>query len=495
MLATLLAGCATRPLEDRDWYEVRTPHFEIVSSLSRDDTVQLVRDVERFHAAVEWMLGTRLPPPPVATRIYAFDGRGFSRPFDRRGVPGYLLQTLRGARVVLRTGDGWEQDASEQVLHDLVHYFLRNRGGFEQPLWFDEGSADFLSTVAVDGEKVDIGMMRRDYVQTLRSEQWMPLTEVLHVHETEGWGPRRTGTFLAESWAFVHYLNFGFERPGQGKKQLTEYFDRIEAGATSEDAVKAAFGMSKRALDRKLHDYTRAERIGSVGVALRGDPLAAPPELVPLSRSEAVTHLGWLSLDLERADRAQAFFEIALAEDPSAARAHAGLGAADAVRGRNDTAMEHFGRALGLAPEDALTQLDIGRFYHRRAIAAADAKSRAEYASLARTHYLKCAQLDGTIPEAVAMYGATFLLEGEDVKRAEKPLRRASEMMPASSEVRLLLARFHMMTGSTRAGRRIAVGVYTRSHDAATRRAAEELMNELPAGEMLQTPSPGRPTR
>jgi tetratricopeptide (TPR) repeat protein len=494
-LAALVLGCATKPLEDRDWYEVRTPHFEIVSSLSGDDTLRLTRDVERFYTAVEWMLGTRLPAPLVPTRIFAFDGRGFSRPFDRRGVPGYFLPTLRGAKIVLRTGDGWEQDASEQVLHDTVHYLLRNRGGFEQPLWFDEGSADFLSTVSVDGEEVDVGVLRRDYVRVLRSDQWMPLTEVLSVHDLEGWGPRRTAVFRAESWAFVHFLNFGFKRPGEGKQQLAEYFERIEAGTPSEAAVSAAFGMSKRALDRTLHKYARAERIGSVGVRLRGNPFDEAPKLVPLARADAVTSLGWLSLDLERADQAQRFFEIALAEDPRAVRAHAGLGAADAMRGRWETAMQHFGRALGLAPDDAFTQLDIGRYYHRRAIEATDAKKRAEYASLARTHYLKCAQLDGTIPEAVAMYGATFLLEGEEVNRAAKPLERASEMLPSSAEIRLLLARFHIESGRTRAGRRIAVGAYTRSHDLATRRAAEELMIRFPAGEVLNAPTSGQKPR
>jgi tetratricopeptide (TPR) repeat protein len=495
VIAALLAGCATKPLEDRDWFEARTPHFEIMSSLNHDDTLRLAHDAESFHAAVEWMLGTTLPASLVPFRIIAYDGRGFSRPFDRRGVPGYFLSTLRGAAIVLRTGDGWEQDASESTLHDTVHYLFRNRAGYEHPLWFDEGSAEFLSTVAVDGRNVDVGRMRRDHVQLLRDEQWMPLTEILKVNDLEGWGPSRQQVFRAESWAFVHFLNFGFERPQSGRRQLADYFERIEQGATTEQAIDIAFGMSKRDLDRKLHKYTRNERMGSVGVRLRDDLLDGTPELRPLPRAEVATRLGWLSLDLERSEQAQRFFEMALEDDPRAVRAHAGLGAADAMRGRWESAMPHFGHALGIAPDDALTQLDVGRFYHRRAIATGDAKQRSEFAALARSHYLKCSQLDGTIPEPVAMYGATFLLAGEDATRAAKPLERAGEMLPSSPEIRLLLARFYAATRRTRTMRRVAVDVYSRSHDTKTRRAAEALMSEVPPAEVLIAPSPGRDSR
>jgi predicted Zn-dependent protease len=90
------------------------------------------------------------------------------------------------------------------------------------------------------------------------------------------------------------------------------------------------------------------------------------------------------------------------------------------------------------------------------------------------------------------MYGATFLLEGEDVKRAAKPLERAGEMLPSSPQIRLLLARYYAATGRTRAGRRVAVGVYSRSHAAKTRRAAEELMGGAPPAVILHAPSPGR---
>ena len=64
-----LLGCATKPLHELDWVEVRTPHFEIVSSLSDDETRELARDAELFHAATEFVMGTPLRPPAVPTQV------------------------------------------------------------------------------------------------------------------------------------------------------------------------------------------------------------------------------------------------------------------------------------------------------------------------------------------------------------------------------------------------------------------------------------------
>ena len=155
-LALLLAGltaalgCATRPLDAREWLVVATPHFEVVSSLGKDATLELARDAERFHRAVEFVLGAPLAAPAVPTRVYAFDDRTPGRPFAIRAEAGYFLPTLREALIVLRTGDGWRDDATKELRHEYVHYLLRSQPGPPLPLWFDEGVAEFLSTVAID---------------------------------------------------------------------------------------------------------------------------------------------------------------------------------------------------------------------------------------------------------------------------------------------------------------------------------------------------------
>jgi tetratricopeptide (TPR) repeat protein len=450
-----MLACATKPLHERDWVEVRTPHFEIVSSLDKDATLELTRDVELFHTATQFVMGTPLRAPTVPTRIYAFDGRGFRRPFAVRGASSSFLPSLRQGVIMLRTGGGWRSDATQSLRHEYVHYLLRNHGGFGLPLWFDEGAAAFLSTVEVKGNHGELGRLREDHVRLLRGQPWVPLIRILRVEDLEGWGSRRRAIFYAESWALVHYLNFGLERPGQGQEQLGRYFRGIADGASQERAVREAFGVSHSSLDRKLQRYVRGERFDAVAVRFGHSEALAAPELRALAQDEVVTRLGWLLISLGRAKQAQRYFEMAIAANPRNARAHSGLGAAEELRGRGEAAIPHYGRALGIAPDDALNQLDVGAYYYGRAAEARDAETRAQLAALARRHYARSWELDDSLPEAYAMYGATFLLEGED-------------------------ARLYSRLGRSLKARNLALAISSRTHSEATRTEAEQLAAATP---------------
>jgi tetratricopeptide (TPR) repeat protein len=488
-LAVPLA-CVTTPLHDRDWFEVRTPHFEIVSSLSEDETLELARDVERFTSAVEFVMGTRLPAPVVPTRIYAFDGRGFTRPFNVRGAPGYFLPSLREGVIVLRTGDGWRLDATENLRHEYVHYLLRNQGGFGLPLWFDEGAAEFLSTLEVKGDRVELGRFREDHVRLLRDQPWVPLIRILQATSLEEWGKRKRRVFQAESWAFVHYLNFGLEEPGRGQAQLGRYLRSIADGAGHEQAIREAFGVGSSDLDRELQRFVRSDRFHSVAVRIGNPEAAEAPQMKPLAQEDVVTRLGWLSISLGRAKQAQRYFEMAVAADPRNASAHAGLGAAEGLRGRWDAANPHYGRALGIAPDDALVQADVGGYYDRKARETGDAETRARLAALARRHYARSWELDDSLPEPYARYGATFLLEGQEAERGLEPLERANRMLPSSAEIKLLLARLHARLGRPRQARIQALAVFSRTHSAATRNAAQALMAEIDDSLATSQPQP-----
>ena len=207
-LALLLAfGCVTPPLHEREWQEVRTPSFEITSSLGPGATQRLAADLESFRAATAYVTGFELRPPAVPIRVYAFEDKGVERRFDLRGEPSYWLPSVRGSVMVLREGDGFA-DATLGVRHELAHELVRSHAGLAVPLWYDEGLGLFLSTLRANRDRVDLGVFREDQVRVLRDSLWVPLEEVLAVRELFEWTERSRATFHAQSWVFVHYLNF-----------------------------------------------------------------------------------------------------------------------------------------------------------------------------------------------------------------------------------------------------------------------------------------------
>ncbi len=476
VLSLALLSCASAPPHEQDWLALSTPHFEIESSLDREATRELARQAELFHAAAEFALGAPLPAPNVPQRIVAFDDRSFERPFRLGTGTGYFVPSLRDATVVLRTGGGWDDDASEVLRRDYVDYLVRNVGGFGRHLWFEQGAAEFLSTVVARGEAVEVGRLREDHVELLRGEHAVPMDKLLRTADLESFGERRRAVFDAQSWLFVHYLNFGVDR-NRGQGQLGRYLDLVGDGVGIENAVEEAFGSSVDGLDRRMQRYVRQERFDSAALRLPADFEIGEPR--PVSRDAVTTRLGWLSLSLGRTDQAERHFAMALLENPQNARAHAGLGAAARMEQRWEDAATHFEGALSLAPDDALTHLDAGNFYAQQARVAKTAADRAGGARLARRQYARSAELDASLPETYVRFAETFLIEGEEIEKALAPAERAQELLPASLETRLLLARVYERLEKYAKAREQAVAVLSRSSSPETRDAARAVLERI----------------
>ncbi len=80
-LCGLWAGCISTRLEDREWVQVETTHYEIWSSLGADASLRLAGELERFRSATEFVSGREIRRAPLRARVYAFDDRGIGRPF------------------------------------------------------------------------------------------------------------------------------------------------------------------------------------------------------------------------------------------------------------------------------------------------------------------------------------------------------------------------------------------------------------------------------
>jgi len=477
LLAALAAalGCATKPLDAQDWLTVTTPHFEVVSALGKEATLELARDAERFHQAVEFVLGLPLEAPAVPTRIYAFDDRTVQRPFAIRGESGYFLPTLREALIVLRAGDGWRDDATKELRHEYVHYLLRSQPQLALPLWFEEGAAEFLSTVSLRDDRMELGRFRADHVRELGDKNWVPLLRILEARDVEDWPEGRRAQFRAEAWLFIHYLNFGLE--GQaGRVGLATYLQRSAAGTPAPQALREAFGTEVDELDSAVRNYSDRERFDSV-VVRSAD--AAPVELQALPKSEAMARLGRLSLALRRPEQAQAWFEKSIAEDRQNAGAHAGLGVSVGQQEKWAEAVEEIDVALGIAQDDAANHLDAGGYYLTRALVTRSPQERARLAEGARRHYARSSQLEAGLPESYALYGATFLLPGEDPQGGLEALEHARRLLPASTEIELLLARVYSRTGRSALARETVVEALSRAHSPWRRAEAQQILGVI----------------
>jgi len=476
-LAAALGCAATRSVHNQRFFELRTPHFEILSSLGDERTRTLARDLELFHTGVEYALELPLSDStPVPTRVYAFDDRGFTRPFALRGAKVYLVPQVESPLVVFRTPEDWDERATRLVRLRYARRLLRRRDPTRRPIWYEEGLGQYASTVEIDPPRVRVGGIVVDHVQALRDWNANSLSALLTTRDLAQRSPNWIERFRAQAWALVHTLRFRDARkPGAGA--LARYREALDAHAPN--PFRSALGANAEELAKEVYDHIRQTEFREI--AVRPDRAWSAADLdmmpAPLDRSRAT--LGELALAIGKPRLARDYFERALTVNPSNARAHAGLALASAEAGHWDDADSQVKRALALAPDDARSHRVAGDILLAEARSAGSVEQRDSFVELARNHYQRSVEIDPQDVEARLGFAATCVFEKQDAERGLEWLETARQLRPGALQIDLLATRLEARLDRSFTARQLAADVLSRTRWPATRKAAQAFLDKV----------------
>ena len=80
-ILVLVSGCASIPLHERPWIEVKTQHFTLLSSIGEEETIKLGLELELFRSVVDRITNAQTLKSPVPTDIYVFDRKSSFAPY------------------------------------------------------------------------------------------------------------------------------------------------------------------------------------------------------------------------------------------------------------------------------------------------------------------------------------------------------------------------------------------------------------------------------
>jgi tetratricopeptide (TPR) repeat protein len=476
-------------LEDQDWIEIRTPDFQIQSTLSKRKTIELAQHLHLFRIVSLYMTNMTQLDSPVPMRIFAFSDPNSIRTLGlRANVVGFFAQSLRGNTIVIREDFGMEE--TQVIQHEYVHYLVRNQNAYLYPKWFDEGFAEYLGSARIRSGFLEIGAVPENLRVDFAYLNWVPLEHILDPDDDRDKDGKPPWMFYPESWALVHFLQNRSDRETTFGQDMARYIELVENGTPVLDAFEQAFGVPGDKLNNTVQRYLSGPNvIRPTGPAeLPGYRLKVEPflknfhaEAVPLARELVSLRLGELALQLKKPDLAEHLFAVA-AEDPDLkAGAEAGLGGVLKLREELDAALPHFERAVELAPDDPLCVLDLAEYWHDRAIGAKGGELRSEYFEKARTYYVRAWKLDATRPEVFARYGATFVDQGIEIDTAVEMLEHAQGLAPSDISVKLYLAKAYAAGERFDDAARLARSVLAWSHSESDyAKAAQEVLDSLP---------------
>ncbi|MGA9544704.1 MAG: hypothetical protein WBQ85_14110 [Candidatus Sulfotelmatobacter sp.] len=266
----VLLSLASRAAEQSPWLEIHSTHFTVITDAGDKKGKEVALRFEQMRAVFAVLLMKEHLHEPLPLTIIAFknDKDYYQAAPLRQGqpiaVPGFFLPGEDQNFIVLNLA---EEESWRAVAHDFAHLLL-NYNYPEVQAWFDEGLAEYFSSIRVDDKKYEIGgdpelysTSGGDASKSLTEllggqnggQSWLALPDLLttkpnNSNDTES---AHHTLFYAQSWMTMHYLLHDKKLPETGT-----YFDLVENQHVPVDqAVQKAYGMTPAQFDQEVKDY------------------------------------------------------------------------------------------------------------------------------------------------------------------------------------------------------------------------------------------------
>lgn len=248
------------------WLEIHSTHFTVITDAGEAKGRDVALHFEQMRAVFGFLLSKDRLNQSIPLTILAF-GNDQSyyqlaplqqgHPID---APGFFLAGSDQDFIALNMS---ESEPWRAVAKDLATMLLTYNYPPTQP-WFDEGLAEYFSTIRIAGNQVEIGATpelqagtgdKATIEQILSAQQWMPLPELFAAKINAQTPPAQQELFDAESWIVMHYLIH--------EKRISDagtYFGLyVGRHLPIEDAIKQAYGVSSAQLQQTIQDYFHAQ--------------------------------------------------------------------------------------------------------------------------------------------------------------------------------------------------------------------------------------------
>ena len=337
------------------WVEVRSPNFSVVTDAGEKRGREVAMHFEQMRAVFGALMIKANVNLPIPLQIVAFRNTKEMRQIAPlfNGKPTQVAGLFQGGSdrsfIML---DMSVENPWTVVFHEYAHQLMNGNLKEQFAPWFEEGFAEYFSSIEVDSKEARVGRIPDYTYKILQQVGMMKIGDLLRVQpDTKTYnenGDHRT-SFYAESALLMHYIY-----DNQWMPRVATYFDLTENQHLGvEAAVQQAFGMSTAKFDQALLAYYRSGHYKYYRIPTSASISPNTYTDSPLSAASGNAVLADIHLH-SRDYQQQALneFQEILKSDPKNAAACRGLGYAYLQRQDFTQAAEYFKRASQLDSKD-----------------------------------------------------------------------------------------------------------------------------------------------
>jgi Flp pilus assembly protein TadD len=380
-LLVVLFICSFSSLRaQQQWVEVSSPHFAVATDGGEKRAREVALRFEQMRIAFS-VLFKKLSVETAPLQIIAFRNgkelRQFSplyggKPID---LAGFFLgnggQGGPGANedrqyIAL---DLSQEDSWGTVFHEYAHLLI-NSNFPPSPVWFDEGFAEYCSSLKMDKKQIALGLVKPELPELLSQSRWLKIVDLFSVsHDSQIYNrDDRRSVFYAQSWLTVHYF-----MTKNLMKQVSAYVQMTQGEHLPvPEAIRRSFGMEPEALEKTIENYFRG------GAAHFTVPTPPGSDVVafntrPLNDVEVKSVMA--DLDFHSRDyhqRGVTEFQEVLAKQPENITANRGLGYEAMQKNDFEKASEYFHRAVAQDVKDPRVHYLLAMMMSRKGMSSGD---------------------------------------------------------------------------------------------------------------------------
>jgi tetratricopeptide (TPR) repeat protein len=426
---------------DPQWVEVRSPNFSVVTDAGEKKGREVAFHFEQMRGVFGTLITSANVNLPVPLQIVAFRNTKEMRQVAPlfRGKPtemSGLFQSGEDRCFIML--DMSVENPWNVVFHEYAHRLMDGNTSIRTDPWFEEGFAEFFSSIEVDNKQARVGKIPEETYQILGQLGMMHVSDLFRVQQNSKVynesGDHRT-TFYAESSLVVHYLYDNNLIP-----KLAVYYQVLQDQKKPLDqATQAAFGMTPEQFDKVLRNYFSSGRFKYYAIPTPPSIAAAQFTASPVSPADARAVLADIhahSPDYQ--SKALSEFQEVLATDPNNASALRGAGFAYLRQRDLQRAAEFLRRAAQLNSKDPRVH------YYYAMLLSQEGMLDEEKSSQVKNELEQAIALDPKLTDAYSMLGYTQAFSGEPEKGLAT-LQKAVEMSPRNERYLSNLATVYMV--------------------------------------------------
>jgi tetratricopeptide (TPR) repeat protein len=426
---------------DPQWVEVRSPNFSVITDAGEKKGRDVALHFEQMRSVFGKLMTRANVSLPVPLQIVAFRNTKEMRQVAPifNGKPTEVAGLFQGGedRSFIMLDMSGENPWSV-VFHEYAHRLMDGNLSLRTDPWFEEGFAEYFSSIEVDNKEARVGKIPDQTYQILQQMGMMKVADLFRVQQnTKTYnesGDHRT-TFYAESGLVVHYLYDNSLIP-----KLAVYFETLQLQKKPVDqSIQVAFGMTAEQFDKTLRNYLGAGRYRYYPVPTPAGIVASQFSVAPISLADARATLADIHAHSpDYRDKALGEFQEVLKMDPDNALALRGAGFAYLQQRDFEHAAECLRRAVQRDSKDPRVH-----FYYAMLLNQQGPPNEARSAEIKKELETSIA-LNPKLADAYSLLGYTEAISGEPEK-GMATLKKAVELSPRNENYLFNLANMYMV--------------------------------------------------